>query len=90
MGIARPKEGDQSSVARLLEELSSPQSRSRSAEPQAYGIDEAKWNGLVPTMAKQAIASGSPGNNPRVPTAEEIEPFTIKCGRQRMSTIRMS
>ena len=28
---------------------------------------------FAPTMAEQAIASGSPANNPRVPVAAEIE-----------------
>jgi alcohol dehydrogenase class IV len=28
---------------------------------------------LIPTMAVQALASGSPQNNPRIPSAEEIE-----------------
>ena len=27
---------------------------------------------LLPVMASQALASGSPGNNPRVPTSDEI------------------
>jgi len=27
---------------------------------------------LAPTMAQDALDSGSPGNNPRVPTVEEI------------------
>ena len=27
---------------------------------------------LMPVMASQALASGSPGNNPRVPTQDEI------------------
>ena len=27
---------------------------------------------LRPLMAEQALASGSPGNNPRIPTADEI------------------
>jgi alcohol dehydrogenase class IV len=40
--------------------------------PRAYGIDEARWNGLLETMADQALASGSPGNNPRVPDKAEI------------------
>lgn len=41
--------------------------------PQDYGIDAEKWNGLIPLMAQQALASGSPGNNPVVPTAAQIE-----------------
>ncbi len=40
--------------------------------PKAYGIPADRWDGLLPTMARQAIASGSPANNPRVPTEEEI------------------
>jgi alcohol dehydrogenase class IV len=28
---------------------------------------------LIPTMAVQALTSGSPQNNPRIPTATEIE-----------------
>ncbi len=40
--------------------------------PRAYGIDEARWHQHVPTMAEQALASGSPANNPRVPDAAEI------------------
>jgi len=27
---------------------------------------------LAPTMARDAIASGSPGNNPRIPSEKEI------------------
>ena len=40
--------------------------------PAAYGIDEGKYTVLLDTMASQALASGSPGNNPVVPTAPEI------------------
>jgi alcohol dehydrogenase class IV len=40
--------------------------------PKQYGIDAATWEAKLPLMAEQALASGSPGNNPRVPTAEDI------------------
>jgi alcohol dehydrogenase class IV len=36
------------------------------------GMDRARFDSLVPKMAQDALASGSPGNNPVVPTAEEI------------------
>jgi len=36
------------------------------------GIDAGKLMALAPTMAQDALDSGSPGNNPRVPTAPEI------------------
>ena len=40
--------------------------------PKKYGISEQKYFEAIPTMAAQALASGSPQNNPRIPTAEEI------------------
>lgn len=38
----------------------------------ACGIDQDKLQQVQEKMAKDAIISGSPGNNPRVPTEEEI------------------
>ena len=40
--------------------------------PQAYGIAWHAWEAAMPTMADQALASGSPANNPRVPDRAEI------------------
>ena len=37
------------------------------------GVEESRFRTLLPKMAADALASGSPQNNPRVPTAEEIE-----------------
>jgi len=36
------------------------------------GVEEKKFNTVVEQMAKDALASGSPGNNPRKATKEEI------------------
>jgi alcohol dehydrogenase class IV len=36
------------------------------------GVEEKKFESVVSQMAVDAIASGSPGNNPRKPTKEEI------------------
>jgi alcohol dehydrogenase class IV len=36
------------------------------------GMDRARFDALVQKMAQDALASGSPANNPVVPTAEEI------------------
>ncbi|MDT3399122.1 iron-containing alcohol dehydrogenase [Streptomyces sp. B1866] len=41
--------------------------------PRRYGIEESAWTRAIPLMARQALASGSPANNPRVPDAAEIE-----------------
>ncbi len=40
--------------------------------PQAYGIAWDEWEAAMDTMADQAIASGSPANNPRVPDKADI------------------
>lgn len=40
--------------------------------PQSYGIDKGDWESRLEIMAEQALASGSPGNNPRVPSKDEI------------------
>jgi alcohol dehydrogenase class IV len=41
--------------------------------PEACGIDRDAWEESIPKMVEQAIASGSPANNPLIPSAEEIE-----------------
>ncbi|WP_372623788.1 iron-containing alcohol dehydrogenase [Falsiroseomonas sp.] len=72
MGVATDREGDQSACAKLVEELRALNRELEVPTPAAYGIPPDKWEGLLPTMAAQALASGSPGNNPRVPDAAEI------------------
>lgn len=41
--------------------------------PKDFGIEEKSYFSSVETMAQQALASGSPNNNPRIPIASEIE-----------------
>ena len=72
MGVAAADEGDQGAVGKLVEELARLNADLSVPGPAAYGIDPTRWEQLLPTMAQQALASGSPGNNPVVPTAEEI------------------
>lgn len=72
MGVAADDEGDQAAVARLLDELERTNRDLAVPSPSAYGIDKASWDDLLPLMARQALKSGSPGNNPRLAEAEEI------------------
>ncbi|HTJ91293.1 MAG TPA: alcohol dehydrogenase, partial [Acidocella sp.] len=37
-----------------------------------FGIAAADWHAKKALMAEQALASGSPANNPRVPDAAQI------------------
>ena len=72
MGVANDAESDQSAVGRLVEALHQINADLAVPSPKAYGIDKARWDDLLPLMAQQALASGSPGNNPRVPGVAEI------------------
>jgi alcohol dehydrogenase class IV len=72
MGIAGEGEGNQSAVARLIDELRRLNHELQVPTPQSYGIKAERYEQLLPTMAGQALASGSPANNPRVPTQDEI------------------
>jgi alcohol dehydrogenase class IV len=40
--------------------------------PAATLVDPAAWRAAIPVMAEQALASGSPANNPVIPTHAEI------------------
>jgi alcohol dehydrogenase class IV len=72
MGVAEEGEGNQGAVARLLDELSRLNQDLQVPSPRNYGIDPGRYEELLPVMASQALASGSPANNPRVPTTDEI------------------
>jgi alcohol dehydrogenase class IV len=72
MGVTEESEGSQAAVARLLDELRRLNEDLNVPTPRAYGIDRARYDELLPVMAAQALGSGSPANNPRVPTADEI------------------
>ena len=72
MGVATDAEGDQSAAARLLDELEALNRDLGVPTPEAYGIQRDRWDVVKGTMAAQALASGSPANNPRVPDAGEI------------------
>ena len=72
MGVAEEGEGSQAAVARMLDELRRLNEDLKVPTPRAWGIDAGRYEELLPVMASQALASGSPGNNPRAPTSDEI------------------
>jgi alcohol dehydrogenase class IV len=72
MGVADAEEGAQGAIARLLDELRRLNQDLKVPSPRDYGIDAGRYEELLPVMASQALASGSPANNPRVPTTDEI------------------
>jgi alcohol dehydrogenase class IV len=73
MGIASPGDTDSAAVDKLIEALFCRNEELEVPSPRGYGISEQRYFEAIPTMAAQAIASGSPQNNPRIPTTAEIE-----------------
>lgn len=62
----------------------------------SYGVPRERNLALMLTIAQQALASGSPGTNPRVPTARKwgtfdvavlIHPDVLKTAPRRIRTI---
>lgn len=72
MGMVPADTNDVVATRVLLEELQRLNEDLKVPSPEEFGIDCAEYMALIPTMAEQAIASGSPANNPLVPNTEEI------------------
>jgi len=73
MGIAGAGDSSASAVEKLTEALFQRNELLQVPSPKKFGISESHYFESIPTMAAQALASGSPQNNPRIPTADEIE-----------------
>jgi alcohol dehydrogenase class IV len=73
MGVAQAHDPDRAAVDQLIRGLYARNSELQVPSPKQFGIAEERYIALIPTMAAQALASGSPQNNPRIPTVEEIE-----------------
>jgi alcohol dehydrogenase class IV len=73
IGVAAPSDSDAKAGRRLIDALFERNQELAVPSPKKYGIAEERYFSLIPTMAQQALDSGSPTNNPRIPTREEIE-----------------
>ncbi|MFW7269575.1 iron-containing alcohol dehydrogenase [Gluconacetobacter sp. Hr-1-5] len=72
MGVAGADVSDAAAGEALVAALRARNGELGVPSPQSFGLEAARWDNLLPLMADQALASGSPANNPRVPTASEI------------------
>jgi alcohol dehydrogenase class IV len=72
-GFAATGDNDAVAATKLVSGLELLNQELAVPTPSGFGIKEADWTGKMALMAEQALASGSPNNNPRVPTAPEIE-----------------
>jgi alcohol dehydrogenase class IV len=72
MGVASEQDSTDVANSKLMAELYALNDELEVPTPELFGIDRDEFFRLLPTMAEQALQSGSPGNNPRVPSADEI------------------
>ena len=72
MGVASETDSTEVANGKLLDELKALNEELCVPTPAQFGIDREQFFELRQTMAEQALASGSPGNNPKVPTIEEM------------------
>jgi len=71
--VADPTDSDTKACRKLIDALFERNEVLEVPSPKKYGVPKERYFSLIPTMAKQALDSGSPGNNPRIPTREEVE-----------------
>jgi alcohol dehydrogenase class IV len=71
MGLIESADDDRAITA-LLDELDLLNVDLSVPTPDVWGIDWVRYESKMAQMAEQAIASGSPGNNPRSASAEEM------------------
>ncbi|HCL77835.1 iron-containing alcohol dehydrogenase [Stutzerimonas nitrititolerans] len=72
MGVASEGDSVETANDKLLSELRALNKELQVPSPAQFGIARERFFELRETMARQALASGSPGNNPRVPSEAEI------------------
>jgi len=72
IGFAAASDNDEVAAGKLADGLAAWNITLSVPTPAGFGIDPAVWNSKLDLMADQALASGSPANNPRVPDKAEI------------------
>lgn len=72
MSIAAESDNDPAACARLVDALRALTADLQVPGPRAFGIERSSWFDSLELMAGQALDSGSPANNPRVPEARDI------------------
>ena len=72
MGIAQTSDSDASANQRLMAELYAINRELEVPTPAEFGISRSQFFANLSIKADQALASGSPANNPRVPSADDI------------------
>lgn len=72
MDLSPAGASDDDAVAALLSELRRLNADLQVPSPETFGISRQRYFDSIDIMARQALESGSPANNPRIPTHQEI------------------
>ncbi|WP_373086995.1 iron-containing alcohol dehydrogenase [Zhongshania sp.] len=73
MGMAELRDSDTTANQKLVAGLRLLCSDLKVPSPGEFGIDAHAWQQSLELMTQQALDSGSPNNNPRIPSAAEIK-----------------
>ena len=73
MGMVAANSSDAEAVAVLVRNLHHLNHTLKVPTPAEFGIDHQAWEESIPSMVQQALASGSPANNPRLPSEVEMK-----------------
>lgn len=72
IGVALPSDSIETAHKNLLMRLNEFNEQMSVPTLAEFGVDKAEFDKVIETMAAQAEASGSPSNNPRIPTQAEM------------------
>lgn len=72
LGVADSSDTDDNANVRLIDFLKNLNKELHVPTLAEFGVQRADFDKLVNTMCEQAFASGSPNNNPRIPSLEEM------------------
>lgn len=73
MGVAQSHDSDEIANEKLVQALTQINLDLNVPTLAEFGVDKATFDQVVETMAEQALASGSPNNNPKVPSIAEMK-----------------
>lgn len=72
LGVATTSDDDNQANQKLIAFLKQLNDELKVPTLAEFGVDKAYFDSIVETMCDQAFASGSPNNNPRIPTKDEM------------------
>lgn len=72
LGYACATMTDEAAGEKLIAAFLGLNQRMKVPTPKEFGINRDRYFELIPEMARQGLASGTPGNNPRIPNETEM------------------